>query len=138
MNTINNKKIKTYNECNVDEKELLDTFRAMKLNYDQARFELYSYRLNDLIEKYEKIVEMRRDAQALFFEIMEEIDKDGLSAIDVSYEKFGRNRQIEEDYINEELNVIREYKVGFDEALALIYDGTAEKILIQDECNWKL
>ena len=52
------KKIKTYNECNVDEKELLDTFRAMKLNYDQARFELYSYRLNDLIEKYEKIVKM--------------------------------------------------------------------------------
>ena len=138
MNTINNEKIKTYNECNVDEKELLDTFRAMKLNYDQARFELYSYRLNDLIEKYEKIVEMRRDAQALFFEIMEEIDKDGLSAIDVSYEKFGRNRQIEEDYINEELNMTKEYKTVFDEALALIYDGTAEKILIQDECNWKL
>ena len=109
MNTINNEKIKTYNECNVDEKELLDTFRAMKLNYDQARFELYSYRLNDLIEKYENIVEMRRDAQALFFEIMEEIDKDGLSAIDVSYEKFGRNRQVEEDYINEEVNIIQEY-----------------------------
>lgn len=136
MNTINNKKIKTYNECNVDEKELLDTFRAMKLNYDQARFELYSYRLNDLIEKYEKIVEMRRDAQALFFEIMEEIDKDGLSAIDVSYEKFGRNRQVEEDYINEEVNIIQEYKLGFDEALTLIYDGTAEQLLIQDENNW--
>ena len=52
-------------------KKLLDTFRAMKVNYDQARFELYSYRINDLIEKYENIVEMRRDTQALFFEIME-------------------------------------------------------------------
>lgn len=62
----------------MNEKELLDTFRAMKLNYDQARFELYSYRLNDLIEKYENIVEMRKDAQALFFEIIKEIDKDGL------------------------------------------------------------
>ncbi len=41
----------------------------------------------------------------------------------VSYEKFGRNRQVEEDYIHEELNVIKEYKTGFDEALALIYDG---------------
>ena len=40
---------------------------------------------------------------------MEEIDKDGLSAIDVSYEKFGRNRQVEEDYINEEVNIIQEY-----------------------------
>ena len=128
MNTINNEKIKTYNECNVDEKKLLDTFRAMKLNYDQARFELYSYRINDLIEKYENIVEMRRDTQALFFEIMKEIDKDGLSAIDVSYEKFGHNRQIEEDFINEEVNVIQEYKVGFDEALDIIYSGVAEQL----------
>lgn len=136
MNTINNEKIKTYDELDIDEKELLDIFRTMKLNYDQARFELYSHRLNDLIEKYENIVEMRRDAQAAFFELLEKIDKDDLSAIDVSYEKFGRNRQVEEDYINEELHVLQEYKVGFDEALALIYDGTAERILIDEENNW--
>lgn len=120
----------------IDEKELLDIFRTMKLGYDQARFELYSHRLNDLIEKYENIVEMRRDAQASFFELLEKIDKDDLSAIDVSYEKFGRNRQVEEDYINEELHVLQEYNVGFDEALALIYDGTAERILIDEENNW--
>ena len=71
---------------------------------------------------------MRRDTQALFFEIMKEIDKDGLSAIDVSYEKFGHNRQIEEDFINEEVNVIQEYKVGFDEALDIIYSGVAEQL----------
>ena len=136
MNTINNEKIKTYNECNVDEKKLLDTFRAMKLNYDQARFELYSYRINDLIEKYENIVEMRRDAQASFFEIMKEIDKDGLSAIDVSYEKFVCNRQLEENYTTEELNIVQEYKVGFEEALDIIYSGVAEQLLIQEENNW--
>ena len=133
MNTINNEKIKTYDELDIDEKELLDIFRTMKLGYDQARFELYSHRLNDLIEKYENIVEMRRDAQAAFFEILEQIDKDGLSAIDVSYEKFGRNRHVEEDYIHEELNVIREYKVGFDEALDLICRGVAEELLIREE-----
>ena len=120
---------------NIGEKELLDIFRTMKINYDQARFELYSHRLNDLIEKYENIVEMRRDAQASFFELLEKIDKDDLSE-DVGYEKFGWNRQVEEDYINEELHVLQEYKVGFDEALALIYDGTAERILIDEENNW--
>ena len=78
---MSNDEIKIYDECNVDEKEVIDCFRQMKLLSDQARFELYSYRLNDLIEKYENIVEMRRDAQAAFFEIMEEIDKDNLSAI---------------------------------------------------------
>lgn len=33
-----NEKIKTYNECNADEKEVLDSFRKMKLLYDHARF----------------------------------------------------------------------------------------------------
>ena len=54
------------------------------------------------------------------------------------YEKLGMNRQVELNNISEEVNIVQEYKVGFDEALALIYDGTAEKILIQDECNWEL
>lgn len=122
---------------NIGEKELLDIFRTMKLNYDQARFEQYSHRLNDLIEKYENIVEMRRDAQASFFELLEKIDKDDLSE-DVGYEKFGRNRHVEEDYINEELNIMHEYKAGFDEALDLICSGVAEELLIRKECNWKL
>ena len=135
---MSNDEIKKYNECNVDEKEVIDCFRQMKLMSDQAKFELFSYQLTDLLNKYESLLELRRETQALFFELLDKIDENQLSAIDVSYEKFGRNRQIEEDYINEEVNIIQEYKLGFDEALALIYDGTAEKILIQDECNWKL
>ena len=78
---------------------------------------------------------MRRDAQALFFEIMEEIDKDGLSAIDVNYQMFGRNRQVEEDYINGEIDIINEFRLGFNEALQLIYEGTAERLLVDEE-NW--
>ena len=31
MKQIDNEKIKTYNECNADEKEVLDSFRKMKL-----------------------------------------------------------------------------------------------------------
>lgn len=53
--------------------------------------------------------------------------------LDISYEKFGRNRQVEEDYIHDELNIIKEYKTGFDEALTLIYDGTARELLIDEE-----
>lgn len=70
--------------------------------------------------------------------MLEEIDKNDLSSIHVDYEKLGMNRQVELNNISEEVNIVQEYKVGFDEALALIYDGTAEKILIQDECNWEL
>ena len=133
---MNSDEIRTYDELNIDEKELIDCFRTMKLNCDQARFELYSYRLNDILEKYENLIEMRKDTQALLFEMLEEIDKDGLSTIDVSAEELGRNREAELNNIKGELNILQEYKTGFDEALSLIYDGTAEQLLIQEENNW--
>ena len=46
--------------------------------------------------------------------------------VHVDYEKLGMNRQVELNNISEEVNIVQEYKVGFDKALALIYDGTAE------------
>ena len=104
----------------------------MKLNHDQAQFELYSYRLNDLLAKYGNLVEMRKDTQALLFEILEEIDKDGLS-IDVSAEELGRNREADLNNISNEIYLVQEYKAGFDEALDMIYYGVAEQILIEDE-----
>ena len=130
---MNNDKIRTYNELDIDEKEILDTFRTMKLNHDQARFELYSYRLNDILVKYENLIEMRKDTQVLFFEILKEIDEYGLTSIDVCAEELGRNREADLNHINHEINIIQEYKVGFDEALTLIYDGTARQLLIDEE-----
>lgn len=48
---------------------------------------------------------------------------------------FGRNRQVEEDYINGEIDIINEFRPGFNEALQLIYEGTAERLLVDEE-NW--
>ena len=88
---MNDYEIKTYDELNVTEKEVIDCFRQMKLLSDQARFELFSYKLTDLLNKYEDILELRKEAQALLFDVLEEIDKNDLSSIHVDYEKLGRN-----------------------------------------------
>ena len=131
---MNNEKVRTYDELNVGE-DLVDILRTMKLSYDQARFELYSYCLNDIIEKYENLIEMRKDTQALLFEMLEQIDK-CLTTIHVSPDELDLNREVELNNINGELNIIQEYKTGFDEALSLIYDGTIEQILIEEENSW--
>lgn len=131
-----NEKIRTYNECTADEKEVLDSFRKMKLMFDQARYELFSYKLTDLLEKYECLLEMRQETQALLFSVLEEIDQHGLSGIDVDYEKLGRNREAEEDNIAEEVNIVKEYKVAFDEGLALISSGAAEQAILDAENCW--
>ena len=136
MKQIDNQKIRTYNECAADEKEVLDSFRKMKLMFDQARYELFSYKLTDILEKYEDLLEMRQETQALLFEVLEEINKHGLSGIDIGYEKLGRNREAEADNIREEVNIVKEYKVAFDEGLALISSGAAERALIDAENSW--
>jgi hypothetical protein len=136
MNTTNNQKIKKYDELNVSEKEVIDCFRQMKLISDQACFELFSYKLTDLLNKYEDLLELRKETHALLFDILEEIDKNDLSSIHVDYEKIGRNRQMEADNIAEEVNIVQEYKAGFDEALDMIYSGVAEQLLINEENSW--
>ncbi len=136
MKHIDNKKIRTYNECTSDEKEVLDSFRKMKLMFDQARYELFSYKLTDLLEKYEDLLEMRCETQALLFTVLEEIDQHGLSGIDVDYEKLGLNRQAEAGNIAEEVNIVKEYKVAFDEGLALISSGAVEQAILDAENCW--
>ena len=130
---MNNEKIKTYDELNVTEKELIDCFRQMKLLSDQSRFELFAFKLENLLEKYETIIQLRKESQAILFDILDEIDKNELSTIDVDYEILGRNREADLNHIAEEIYLIEEYKAGFDEALHMIYSGVAEEILISEE-----
>lgn len=113
----------------------MDTLRHMKLIADQSKFELYSYQLTILLEKYQAIMQLRKEAQALLFDVLEKIELNSLSAIDIDYHKLGKNRINEENTIKEELNIVEEYKIGFDEALDLIYSGVAEQILISEENN---
>ena len=53
--------------------------------------------------------------------------------LDIDYYKLGKNRINEENTINEEVNIVEEYKIGFDEALDLIYSGVAEQILMAED-----
>lgn len=58
------------------------------------------------------------------------------SAIDVSYVELVGTGGADLNNIINELNIIRQYKVAFDEALDMIYSGVAEKLLIEDENKW--
>lgn len=133
---MNSEKIRTYDELNVDEQEVLDSFRKMKLMWDQARFELFSYKLKDLLDKYDNLLEMRNETQALLFGVLDEIAAHDLAGIDVDYERIGYRRQVEADGIAEEISLINEYKCAFDEALVLIASGEADKCIITQENSW--
>ena len=65
------KKIRTYDELEDDEKEVLDVFRQMKLMSDYNRFRFYNYKVEELIDAYEQLKKLREEIQVKYFSIYE-------------------------------------------------------------------
>ena len=66
-------KIRTYDELEDDEKEVLDAFRQMKLMSDYNKFKLYKFKVEDLINDYEQLKQLRQDIQEKYFSVYEEL-----------------------------------------------------------------
>ncbi len=66
-------KIRTYDELEDDEKEVLDALRQMKLMSDYNRFKLYKFKVEDLINDYEQLKQLRQDIQEKYFSVYEEL-----------------------------------------------------------------
>ena len=129
-------KIKTYNECSADEKEVLDSFRKMKLLYDHARFRLYKNKVEDLIEDYEELKKLREDIQFKYFSIYEELIGEKLIEGELDASIWGNTREHENEVWDSELRLVADIKTNFDIALNMIESGEAEQSIIDAE-NWE-
>ena len=130
-----NEKIKTYNECSADEKELLDSFRQMKLLYDHDRFRLYKNKVEDLINDYEELKKLRDEIQFKYFGIYGELIDEKLIEGELDASIWGNTRENENKTWNAELRLMGDIKTNFDIALNMIESGEAEKSIIDAE-NW--
>ena len=70
---MNEGKIRTYDELEDDEKEVLDSFRKMNLIYDYDRFKLHRLQVEDLISDYEWLKKSSGEIQVKYFSIYEEL-----------------------------------------------------------------
>ena len=132
---MNKEKIKTYDECNVDEKEVLDSFRKMKLMYDHARFKLHRLQVEDLINEYEQLKKLREEIQVKYFSIYEELLAEDLIEGELDASVWGITREHENEVWDSELRLISDIKINFDMAIAMIESGEAEQSIIDAE-NW--
>ena len=132
---MSNEKIKTYNECSADEKEVLDSFRQMKLLYDHARFRLYKNKVEDLINDYEELKKLREDIQFKYFTIYEELVDEKLIEGELDVSIWGNAREHENEVWDSELRLMSDIKTNFDIALNMIESGEAEQAIIDDENN---
>ena len=128
-----NEKIKTYDECNADEKEVLDSFRKMKLMYDRVRFQLHKGYVEDLINDYETLMKLREEIQVKYFSIYDELLKEDLIEGELDASIWGIRREHETEIWNSELRLMADIKTNFDIALHMIESGEAEQAIIEAE-----
>ena len=130
---MSNEKIKTYNECSADEKEVLDSFRQMKLLYDHARFRLYKNKVEDLLNDYEDMKKLRDEIQFKYFSIYDELIDEKLIEGELDANIWGNIREHENETWNSEVRLMSDIKTNFDIALNMIESGEAEQAIIDEE-----
>lgn len=132
---MNNEKIKAYDELNIDEKEVIDSFRQMKLLCDHARFRLHRYQVEHLINDYEELKKLCEEIQVKYFSIYEELLAEDLIEGELDANIWGITREHENETWDAELRLMSDIKTNFDIAINMIESGEAEKSIIEAE-NW--
>lgn len=128
-------KIRTYDELEEDEKEVLDVFRQMKLLADYNKFKLYKYKVEDLIEDYEELKKLREEIKEKYFSVYEELINEKLIEGELDADIWGITRDHENETWDAELRLMSEIKTNFDMAIKMIESGDAEQSIIDAE-NW--
>ena len=132
---MNKEKIRTYDELEDDEKEVLDSFRQMKLLYDHARFRLYRNKVEELIEDYEELKKLRENIQFKYFSIYGELVDEKLIEGELDASIWGNAREHENETWDSEVRLMSDIKTNFDIAIRMIESGEADQAIIDDENN---
>lgn len=128
--------IRKYDELKADEKEVFDAFRQMKLISDYNRFRLYNYKVEELMNDYEQLKQLREDIQIKYFTIYEELLAEELIEGELDATDWGITREHENEIWDGELRLMTEIKANFDLAIKMIESGETEQTIIDAE-NWK-
>ena len=132
---MNEDKIKTYDELNVDEKEVLDVFRQMKLMSDFNRFRFYNLKVENLIAKYEQLKQLREEIQGDYFLIYDELLSEELIEGELNASDWGITREHENEVWDAEIRLMSEIKANFDLSIKMIESGEADQSIIDAENN---
>lgn len=132
---MNEDKIRTYDELNVDKKGLLDVFRQMKLMSDYNRFRLYNLKVENLIVKYEQLKQLREEIQGDYFAIYDELQSEELIEGELDASDWGITREHENEVWDTEIRLMSEIKSNFDLAIKMIESGGVEQSIIDAENN---
>ena len=105
----------------------------MKLISDYNKFKLYLYKVEELIKDYERLKQLRKDIQAKYFSVYEELQTEELIEGELDASIWGITREQENETWDSELRLMIEIKTDFNLAIKIIESGEAEQLIIDDE-----
>ena len=104
----------------------------LKLELECEKFRLMSYQLDDLLEEYDKLMELRGNIQFKFFNTLENVKKNGLP-VKEDYERWEKIRTQERQGWDEEINLIADLKYDVDDNLKMLDNTKMRRMLINKE-----
>ncbi|WP_407379815.1 hypothetical protein [Methanobrevibacter sp.] len=113
-----------------------DDLDRLKLELECEKFRLMSFQLDNLLEEYDKLIELRQSIQLKFFTALENVKKNGIP-VKQDYERWEKIRTSERDGWNEEIDLIADLKYDVDDNLKLLDNTKMRRILIDDELDEK-
>ena len=111
-----------------------DDLDLLKIELECEKFRLMSYQLDDLLEEYDKLMELRGNIQFKFFNTLENIKKNGLP-VKEDFERWEKIRTQERQGWDEEINLIADLKYDVDDNLKILDNTKMRRMLINKEVN---
>ena len=104
---------------------------------DYNKFKLYKFKVEDLINDYEQLKQLRQDIQEKYFSVYEELVNEQLIEGELDASIWGITRDHENETWDAELRLMSDIKTNFDIAIKMIESGEADQSIIDAENNFQ-
>lgn len=120
--------IKSYEEMNVDEKEILDAFWNLKIQSSYHKYRLYKFKIDNIFMYYRLLKKLRAEIQSQYFKLMSDLNEGGLVEGDLNLDVWSINRSNEDTTWKAELDFLDNINRDFEIALGMIDKGDVRNI----------
>ena len=120
--------IKSYEEMNADEKEILDAFWNLKIQSSYHKYRLYKFKIDNIFMYYRLLKKLRAEIQTQYFKLMTDLNEDGLVEGDLNLDVWSINRSNEDATWKAELDFLDNINRDFEIALGMIDKGDVRNI----------
>ena len=111
-----------------------DEINRLQLELECEKLRLMSFQLDNLLEEYNQLLELRENIQLKFFTTIENVKRNGIPVND-DFERWNKFRTSEREGWKEEIDLISTLKYDVDDNLKLLDNTRMGRSMISREID---